>query len=366
MTLSLYFARRFLVNFIRVLLAIGLMIVLIDFLSNLNRLNGVENPLKQALILSSYRTVTYLSMAMPLIIMLAGLAFSVGLARSSEFVISRASGQSALRSLLSVIVCAFLLGIASASLFDPWAGRLVSAYDQRLEQLRGQKETAIVVNESGYWMRQSTPTGHQIIKAKSASDNGRVLRDLSVFTYDDSGQIQSRTFAQTAFLYSKEWVLTRGEKWIDARLSLDPKTGSDEFKILRIPTNISPSQLLEGYAKPETIFPWDMSGQIDRIQSSGFSTLKYKSQQMGQLARPFLFAAMVIIGCVFTLQNARLGNLGISVVSSVLFGFALHFLQNFATTLGRSGEIPLLLSVWAPILSAGLVAVALFLHYEDG
>jgi lipopolysaccharide export system permease protein len=366
MTLSLYFARRFVVNFIRVLLAIGLMIVLIDFLSNLNRLNGIENAIQEALVLSLFRTATYLSIAMPLIIMLAGLAFSVGLARSSEFVISRASGQSALRSLVSVIICAFGLGLVSVFFFDPWAGRLVSSYDQRLENLRGEKETAIVVNESGYWMRQSTSTGHQIIKAKSASDNGRVLRDLSVFTYDKSGQVQSRTFAQTAFLYSKEWVLTQGKTWTDSALLSDPASGSQDFKILRIPTDVTPLQLLAGYPSPETISPWDMPAQIERIESSGFSTIKYRSQQFGQFARPFLFAAMVIIGCVFTLQSARLGNLGISVVSSVLFGFALHFLQNFATTLGRSGEIPLLLSVWAPILSAGLVAVALFLHYEDG
>ena len=109
-----------------------------------------------------------------------------------------------------------------------------------------------------------------------------------------------------------------------------------------------------------------MSAQIERVQNSGFSTTKYRSQQWGQYARPFLFAVMVLIGSVFTLQNARMGNLGISVVSSVLFGFGVHFLQNFSTTLGRSGEIPILLSVWAPILSAGLVVIALFLHYEDG
>ena len=366
MTLARYFAWRFFLNFVRILLAIGLMIILIDFLANLNRLGGIDNAVQEALILSFYHTITYLSLAMPLIVMLAGLGFSVGLARTSEFVISRASGQSALRSLLPVMACAFVLGVVSIFLFDPLAGRMVNAYDDRLADLRGNQLSTVSVNESGYWMRQATPTGHQIINAKSASDNGRILRDLSVYSYDGNGQIQSRTFAKTAFLYAQEWVLTQGETWSDSKLSDDPLTGSATFKILRIPTSITPLQLLAGYPAPETISPLEMSAQIERVQNSGFSTTKYRSQQWGQYARPFLFAVMVLIGSVFTLQNARMGNLGISVVSSVLFGFGVHFLQNFSTTLGRSGEIPILLSVWAPILSAGLVVIALFLHYEDG
>ena len=84
------------------------------------------------------------------------------------------------------------------------------------------------------------------------------------------------------------------------------------------------------------------------------------------MARPLLFAAMLIIGAVFTLQNARLGNLGISVLLALLCGFSLHFLQNLARTLGEAGEIPIFFAAWAPPLAALLAGMALFLHLEDG
>ncbi|MEH6360740.1 MAG: LptF/LptG family permease, partial [Amylibacter sp.] len=85
-----------------------------------------------------------------------------------------------------------------------------------------------------------------------------------------------------------------------------------------------------------------------------------------ELARPILFAAMILIGAVFTLQNARLGNLGISVLLALLCGFSLHFLQNLARTLGEAGEIPIFFAAWAAPLAALLTALALFLHLEDG
>ncbi len=123
---------------------------------------------------------------------------------------------------------------------------------------------------------------------------------------------------------------------------------------------------MDGYASPETISPWNMNKQIKKVKSSGFSVLKYQSKKMEQYARPFLFIVMVILGTVFTLQNSRSRNIGISVVLAVASGFFLHFFQNFCTTLGRSGEIPLIVATWSPIISIGLIAMTLFLHYEDG
>jgi lipopolysaccharide export system permease protein len=55
MTLALYFAKRFLISFIRVFLGIVLLVLLFDFLTNLNRLNGIENQVWNALILSFFK-----------------------------------------------------------------------------------------------------------------------------------------------------------------------------------------------------------------------------------------------------------------------------------------------------------------------
>ena len=200
MTLALYFAKRFLVSFIRVFFGIVLLVLLFDFLTNLNRLNGIENQVWNALILSFLRTTTYLSLAMPLIIMLSTLAFSVSLSRSNEFIISRASGLSALRSIFSVLICAFILGLISIFILDPTAGRMIGYYDVKLDTLRSKKQSKVTINDNGYWMRQSTLNGHQIIKAASASNNGQRLNHVSIFNYDKNGLILDRFFSEYALL----------------------------------------------------------------------------------------------------------------------------------------------------------------------
>jgi lipopolysaccharide export system permease protein len=366
MTIALYFAKRYLISFIRVFLGIVLLVLLFDFLTNLNRLNGIEKQVWNAFLLSLLRTTTYLSLAMPLIIMLSALAFSVSMSRSNEFIISRASGLSAFRSIFSVLICAFILGLISIFIIDPVAGRMIGHYDIKLDKLRSKEQSQILINDNGYWMRQTTLSGHQIIKASSASNNGRRLHQVSIFTYNKNGLILNRFFSEYASLNENELLLENATKWSDNKIKKNPKTAHEKFKTISFKTKITPYQLLEGYASPETISPWNMNNQIKKVKSSGFSVLKYQSKKMEQYSKPFLFLVMVIIGVVFTLRNTRSYNIGISVVTAVASGFFLHFFQNFCTTLGRSNEIPLVIATWSPILSIGLIAMTLFLHYEDG
>ena len=366
MTLAIYFGKRYLISFIRVFLSIVLLVLLFDFLTNLNRLNGIEAQIWNALILSLLRTTTYLSLAMPLIIMLSALAFSVSLSRSNEFIILRASGVSALKGLFSVIFSAFLLGLMSIFILDPLAGKMIGYYDIKLDKLRSKEQSQVLINDNGYWMRQATLNGHQIIKAVSVSNNGQRLHQVTIFNYDKNGLVKERFFSESAALKKNELLLTNTIKWSDTKIKKNPIIANEKIKKLNIKTEITPTQLLDGYASPETISPWNMNKQIKKVKSSGFSVLKYQSKKMEQYARPFLFIVMVILGTVFTLQNSRSRNIGISVVLAVASGFFLHFFQNFCTTLGRSGEIPLIVATWSPIISIGLIAMTLFLHYEDG
>ena len=366
MTLAIYFGKRYLISFIRVFLSIVLLVLLFDFLTNLNRLNGIEAQIWNALILSLLRTTTYLSLAMPLIIMLSALAFSVSLSRSNEFIVLRASGVSALKGLFSVILSAFFLGIISIFILDPLAGKMIGYYDIKLDKLRSKEQSQVLINDNGYWMRQATLNGHQIIKAVNVSNNGQRLHQVTIFNYDKNGLVTERFFSESAALKNNELLLTNTIKWSDTKIKKNPIIANEKIKKLNIKTEITPTQLLDGYASPETISPWNMNKQIQKVKSSGFSVLKYQSKKMEQYARPFLFIVMVILGTVFTLQNSRSRNIGISVVLAVASGFFLHFFQNFCTTLGRSGEIPLIVATWSPIISIGLIAMTLFLHYEDG
>lgn len=366
MTLYWYFTRGFITAFIYVFLIIGLLIFFVDTIENVRALSSSGITLPKAIALAGTRFPSFIREAMPIIVMLAGLIFCVGLARSNEFVVSRAAGVSALKGLSLPILASILIGLVSILFLNPLVATFSTYYDSLKNEYLGRPEKTIKVNEDGFWLRQKTETGHIVITANNVTQNGNSLRDVTLIEFDQSAKAIKRISAEEATLFNDKWVLFRTKTWELSVPDGNPEADSFTKSIIRVPTTITSAQILEGYPKPETVVIWDLPKFITAMENTGFSSRQHRVYLQIELARPILFAAMLIIGAVFTLKNARLGNISISVLLALLCGFSLHFLQNLARTLGEVGEIPIFFAAWAPPLAALLAALALFLHLEDG
>ena len=119
MTLDLYFARRFLRSFLAVGGAFFLLLALIDLVELLRKLTDTSTSLAQVAGLIVLNAPKGLNQILPLIMILATVALFIGMARSSELVVARAAGRSALRSLLPTMVVAAVIGVLATILLNP-------------------------------------------------------------------------------------------------------------------------------------------------------------------------------------------------------------------------------------------------------
>ena len=340
----------------------GSIALVINFLDAFSASSDTGNQVAQATLETALVTPAFLVAVMPLLILLSALSFALTLARHSEFVISRAAGQSAIQSLAGPGIIAFALGVASIFLFDPIAARL----DQRADALKSNNSQSLQIRPTGFWVRQSTEEGFQIIKALRVENNGERLQQVTVFDHTKEGIPTARYFSPTAFLRDGELILTSGTSWDFSQNAESAGNIGESFGFHRIPTVIQRDQFLDGYPAPETLSPLT-SGRVQKtLRAAGFSTLDYRSHNHHQFARPFLFLVMCFLGAALVLQSARFQRLEVAVLLALVFGFSLHFLQNFAKTLGSTGEIPLWVAAWSPLIAAAAGVLTFFLYAEDG
>lgn len=76
---------------------------------------------------------------------------------------------------------------------------MINSYEQKLDMLNNAKHPTILINDNGYWMRQTSLNGNQIIKASSASNNGKILHNISIFNYNLDGDIINRFLLKQVF-----------------------------------------------------------------------------------------------------------------------------------------------------------------------
>lgn len=366
MTLERYITLKFLRMFLNVLAIITALSALLIAVENFRVVASKDAPPGAALKLTLFDLPDVMSQTLPLVLMLAALATFVGLSRTSEMVIVRASGVSALRMLVLPILSAVGIGVIATLLFNPIVAASSIRAEQYRNELSGGGMNVLSVSGGSLWLRQGSDQGQTVIEASHASAEGTMLTGVRLHRFDTDNHLTQRIEADTAVLSPDAWTLYNVRRW-QLDIGPDESLGAPEtLSQLKVPTNLTRAQILDSFAPPESLAIWALPGFIRQLERAGFSATRHRVFLQSELARPALFVAMVLIGAGFSLRPARFGQVGVMILMAIFAGFALYFFKDIAETLGNTGEIPVALAAWSAPAIAILLALGLLLHLEDG
>ena len=152
MILDLYIARKFLGLFARVFGGFLAIMMMIDIIDQLRRFGDPGISVGDAVLLSVMNVPSSLYRILPLILILAAIGLFLGLSRSSELVVVRASGRSGLRFLLAPVLTALLLGGIAVAVLNPFVAATSKRYDV-LSSGHARGGSVLSVSEAGLWLR---------------------------------------------------------------------------------------------------------------------------------------------------------------------------------------------------------------------
>jgi lipopolysaccharide export system permease protein len=365
MTLPLYIARRFLSSFALVFAVFFGILYLVDMVEQIRRFDAGTVSFSAAAGLAALNVPASIYRIMPLLMILAALLMFLALARSSELVVIRAAGQSALRSLVPPFLTAILIGGAAVAVLNPIVAATSKQYETLADRYARGEASVMSISREGLWLRQGGIEGQTVIHAARANLDGTELYEVSFITFAPEAGPTRRIEAASAELGTSGWVLTDAKEWL-FNDQPNPERAAQIFASMTVPSDLTADQIRDSFGTPSAIPIWELPGYIDSLEKAGFSARKHLVWFQMELALPLFLVAMVLIGAGFTMRHTRLGKTGMMVLYALLFGFGLYFIRNFAQVLGENGQIPAALAAWSPPVAGILASLGLLLHLEDG
>lgn len=366
MILDRYFARRFLQNFAVIGGVFLTLMMLIDLIEQSRRFDEASLSLGQLLRLTFLNTPAAISEMLPLLIILSTIALFVGLARSSELVVTRAIGRSGIRALIAPVILALTIGALAVGLLNPFAAATSEEFERLSDGYRNNGSSTLSIGRDGLWLRQGSTDGQSVIHALGTLNGDRFgLRDVTITSFSPDGKPTEQIIARHAQLENGHWSLRQVKVW-PLQGDQNPETNATIHDELTLPTTLTPEKIIDTLGRQDSISVYDYPQLIRDLREAGFSTKQYEVWFQVQLARPFFLVSMVLIGAAFTMRHVRFGGTGIAILSAVLLGFGIYFIRNFAQILGENGQLPIFVAAWAPPFAAVLLALGLLLHAEDG
>jgi len=363
--LHLYFARRFAMSFLMITGILFTLIALTGLLEEARRGYSDTVSFGNLVTLTLLSVPQTLNLILPLNMVLATVVLFLGMARSSEMVITRASGRAALRTLLSPLVVAGVIGVLVVTMFNPIVAATSKRYEQLSERYKSGGASTLSISEEGLWLRQGTEEGQTVIRAWRSNNDGSVLYDVTFISYTNDGGPSRRIEAKSAAIGPQGWELQQAKSW-PLGSGVNAEGNAEVFDTLTLPSTLTLDRIRDSFGTAGAISIYDLPAFITQLEVAGFSPRRHQVWLQTELARPLFLIAMVMVASSFTMRHTRSGGTGIAVLSAVLLGFGLYFIRSFAQILGENGQIPVLLAAWAPPVAAIMLALGLVLHREDG
>lgn len=365
MRLHFYFARKFAYALLGVFAVFAILLTLLDVVEQMRRFADLDISFTRALGLSLLSVPQTLYRILPLIVLLATLVLFLGLARSSEMVVTRASGRSAMRALLAPLAVAVVLGGLGIAVMNPIVAATQVRYEQKAADLQAGGGSVLSISGEGLWLRQGGVEGQTVIRASRANLEGTSFEGVTFLSFAPEGGPVQRIEAASARLEPGRWVLENAKVWPLADTP-NPEAASFREAEMELPSTLTQTQIRDSFGTPSSIPIWELPGFIANLENAGFSARLHRVWFQMEMALPVFLVAMVLIGAGFTMRHTRFGRTGVMVLLALMLGLGFYFIRNFAQILGENGQIPVWLAAWSPPVAGILASLALLLHLEDG
>lgn len=362
--LSRYLTRQLLSNFFMVLFAVLGIILMFDTIESLRKISGRDDiTLWFAMQLAITRVTKTVEIVLPFVLMVAAMITFWRLSKNNEFVIIRAAGVSMFGFLRPLIITAFCLGIANATLFNPFAAKMFEWHEILDYRMDTHNPNAVLFSSKGLWIRETVEENKVLlIQAKTVrqeEDNSLWMKDISIAELNEKAQIIRGYEAYFATLNDNIFHLK------DVKV-LENGKPVECLREHSYETSLNMQRIKENFIEPDAISFWQLPETIAFYEKAGFSARRHWMRYLNLLISPFLLVGMLMIAAIFMLQNTQRGSgVLMRVVMSIVVGFVLYFSSQMVYAFGINGYIPVWLAVSAPTLIILLVSSSMLIQADE-
>jgi len=358
-TLSRYFGLRFLNSVVGSFIGVVALAAMIDYVELMRRGADWANATPWLLAkVSLFRVPQLTERIMPFTVLVGAMSCYLTLSRRLELVVARAAGVSAWQFISPAIIIAALIGVALTTIYNPISANL-RELSTRLEADLSGRDKGFRNSGSGFWVGQRNDDGQAVINAKPSRQQGIELGGVSIFRHDTAGHFLDRIEAKSATLEPGYWRLEEARIYASGVAPV-------ERDVFRLSTSLTPAQVGESFATPETVPFWQLSSYIDTAEKAGLAAAGYRLQYYQLLAQPFYLVAMVLLAASVSLRFFRFGGVQKIVLGGIGAGFLLYVMAKVTGDLSKAGLMGPMTAAALPPAFGGVTGLIALLYQEDG
>lgn len=285
---------------------------------------------------------------LPFIIFISSLVYLIKIRNNKDFLILKVNGFSSIKIFLIFAFTSFFLGWIFLLVINPFTSSMLQFYEKTKSQYARDIEHLVSFNKNGLWIKEKIENGERIITAQKP--DGLNLIDVKIFQFDENFLLQKKITSDEAFIETFDWVLT-DVKIYELKDSIYEKKNYDNFQINSF---YNYEKIINLFNNSNTVSFIDLVFNYDKLLKKGYNNTFLNQSLHSMLVFPFFLFLMTGIASILTMHTLKRSENLKFVIVGLIICVMVYYLKDLSLALGKTGRLPIELSIWSPVIALSL------------
>ncbi len=322
--------------------------VILNLFEEIEFFKNMEVSVFIPLLLTSIFIPSMIIKILPFIIFLSSMWFMIRIRNNRDLLTLKVFGFSNLRIFMVLALTSFVLGCLILVFINPITSSMSKFYEKTKSNYSRDIDHLVTFNKNGLWIKENIDENQRIITA--AKPDGFNLLDVTIFHIDKNSNLIEKIISKKTNVMNNTWVL-------DDAIVFRPKDGiliKEELKNYTIESIYNYEKINSLFKNFDTMSFLDLVINYKTLLDNGYNKPFLNQSLHTMLSMPFFLFLMTGLAAILTMNTLKKSDNIKYIIIGLLVSVVIFYFKDLSLALGQTNRIPLILSVWAPVIALTL------------
>jgi lipopolysaccharide export system permease protein len=228
-------------------------------------------------------------------------------------------------------------------------------YLQIKNQFTNDKLYLAVINKNGLWIKDTVNNQTSIINSSKIDNN--FLINTFITTFDEDFNFIRSLKSDKIDIRSNEWLI------YDATIFQDNINQTSD--LIKLQSNFNQERIEGLFSNLTSLSLLKLIDLRQNYKSLNYSTIEVDMQIYKVATYPLLLVIMTILSSIIMLNTKKSSSKVLKIVIGLFFSVVIYYINNFFNVMGSTEKLPLMISIWTPIVFLSLINLVMLVNINE-
>ncbi len=343
-----YITKQFLSTFFKTVFIFVTLAFVLNIFEEINFFKDLDVSIGLPIFLTLLNIPSIIFEIFPFIFLITTQFFFIKLIEQNENISFKNFGLSNSKIIKLLAILSFLVGVIIVTIFYNLSSNLKHSYLNIKNSYAKDNKYLAVITENGIWIKDSKDGVTSIINAENLK--GNFLNNVDIVQFDNEFNFIQNISTNEIDIKNKIW------KSKSALLNNEQES-NQRVNDYKLSTNINFQDINSLFSNLTSLSIFELNDLKNKYNEINYSSIEVNSAIQKIISFPFFLMLMTILSSTIMMNIKQNRTKIFHLIFGILISVIIYYLSFFFEELGKNEQVPVVVSIWIPLLMISIISM---------